>query len=476
MSVQQLERALSLDAHSLDPTDLIATLAPVAETSFTRRHDVEYRQLKRGKEFEDWLVFRLDLNAPVRPKVKPKPAERRPDTQDPKVQPKPRVERPDPGVHDDQIRRPDTARLREKGPTPRRTGGRDEHAAMSDPDPEPITVPLLPLSKTRFTPSPLDLNKSKSFFGGGLFNRAKREEPEDKLPSQPAPVAEPQVISLPAPHKMAGMPHLDIPSVAAAPSQMTGIAQKVSSPRDPFRSRETNGQSPSREAAPRAAAVERQRSEVTGELRSEQPKTAGISAFLKPAEAKPTLLASSGTVSKLEKEAALRRRAAEKAAVDDALRPEARTRGSSEAIEAPPGGGKLLIEVEPLSSSGDDEQPPETALSPVESASPLSASPSGSQYSSESEYSEAPTPSTTSSILEDAEEPLPPTPWLDVVFHDLPFGPGAPAVCLSCPVVSTSADIFQLQVSEWLQDRWQLLAAQVVAILACAYVVHATGM
>ncbi|KAK8864147.1 hypothetical protein IAR55_001393 [Kwoniella newhampshirensis] len=54
----------------------------------------------------------------------------------------------------------------------------------------------------------------------------------------------------------------------------------------------------------------------------------------------------------------------------------------------------------------------------------------------------------------------PPTPWLVTVFEDLPFGP----------------DIPTLKMIDWIQDRWQLIVAEVVAVLGVVFIIQAIGL
>ncbi|WWD18828.1 hypothetical protein CI109_103283 [Kwoniella shandongensis] len=58
------------------------------------------------------------------------------------------------------------------------------------------------------------------------------------------------------------------------------------------------------------------------------------------------------------------------------------------------------------------------------------------------------------------DEEAPPTPWLITMFEDLPFGPDIPALAMV----------------DWLKDRWQLIAAEVVATLGVVYIIQATGL
>ncbi|WVQ84210.1 hypothetical protein IAT38_006361 [Cryptococcus sp. DSM 104549] len=60
----------------------------------------------------------------------------------------------------------------------------------------------------------------------------------------------------------------------------------------------------------------------------------------------------------------------------------------------------------------------------------------------------------------DAEQTPPQTPWLVTAFEGLPFGP----------------DAQELAMTDWLRERWRLIAAQVVAVLGAVYILQASGL
>ena len=90
----------------------------------------------------------------------------------------------------------------------------------------------------------------------------------------------------------------------------------------------------------------------------------------------------------------------------------------------------------------------------------------------------------SSSIPSDEEDSeMSPTPlnspgpgsFLGKTFDGLPFGPDVPAVSQDG---STTQNVLRRQfvLLEWLVDRWQLLTAELIAVLALAYVVQASGL